>query len=173
MVGISIAVVPVAAAQGSGSPTVSYYGLGIYRPFEITAGPDGALWFTNSNPSSIGSGHDGIGRISTSGAVTGYSGSGITQPEGIAAGSDGALWFTNNGINGIGSSIGRITTSGTVTNFTDTSINRPTAITAGPDGALWFINSGNDSIGRITTAGVGRELHRPEHQRPGVDYGWS
>src|SRR5205807_1069707 len=73
----------------------------------IAAGPDGALWFTNSRNSSIG-------RITTAGTVTNYTGTGISQPEGIAAGPDGALWFTNHK----NSSIGRITTAGTVTNYT-------------------------------------------------------
>ena len=115
------AVVPVSVAQGSGSPAVSSFGLGTERPYDIAAGPDGAMWFTNSSPSSPGSGHDSIGRITTSGAITGYTGTGVDGPEGIAAGPDGAMWFTNQGNN----SIGRITTSGLITNYTGTGINRP------------------------------------------------
>jgi len=72
---------------------------GIDHPEGITAGPDGALWFTSSNNS--------IGRITTSGKISGYTGSGIDLPGSITAGPDGALWFTNFG-NG---SIGRITTT--------------------------------------------------------------
>ncbi len=59
-------------------------------PGGITAGPDGALWFTNT-----GNGGS-IGRITTAGAVTNYTGTGISDPvDMIAAGTDGALWFVN------------------------------------------------------------------------------
>ena len=128
------------AASGAGKIT---YFPGIDEPAGITAGPDGALWFTNGDNNSIG-------RISTTGVVTNYTGTGIDSPDGITAGPDGALWFTNYANN----SIGRITTTGVVTNYTGTGIDTPKGITAGPDGALWFTNSGNNSIGRITTTGV-------------------
>ncbi len=76
----------------------NYTGSGIESPMDITAGPDGNLWFTNS-------GADSVGRISTKGVVTNYNGAGIKNPWGIATGSDGAVWFTNFGNN----SVGRIT----------------------------------------------------------------
>ena len=83
------------------TPVVTnYVNSRIVEPRQIVAGPDGALWFTNS-------GNNSIGRITTSGTVTSYTGTGIKQPGGIAAGPDGALWFTNYGNN----SIGRITTT--------------------------------------------------------------
>jgi hypothetical protein len=57
-------------------------------PYDISAGPDGALWFVLHNP-------DMVGRIATSGTITQFTipTSGST-PAGIAAGSDGALWST-------------------------------------------------------------------------------
>ena len=68
-------------------------------PWDIAAGPDGALWFTEGDGNKIG-------RITTSGGFTEYpvptAGS---APYGIAAGRDGALWFTELG----GNKIGRIT----------------------------------------------------------------
>ncbi len=88
------------------SNTVSNYtATGISYPQGIAAGPDGALWFTNT-------GNNSIGRITTSGTVSNYAGTGVSYPLSIAAGPDGALWFTNYSNN----SIGRITTSGTVSN---------------------------------------------------------
>jgi virginiamycin B lyase len=129
-------------AEDAGLVT-TYTGTGISDPQGITAGPDGALWFTNEGGYSIG-------RITTTGVITNYTGTGIASPGGITAGPDGALWFTNEGNN----SIGRITTAGVITNYTGTGIASPGGITAGPDGALWFTNFGNNSIGRITTAGV-------------------
>ena len=123
----------------------NYTGTGVSSPAEIAAGPDGALWFTNT-------GNDSIGRITTSGTVSNYTGTGISTPEGIAAGPDGALWFTNAG----NASIGRITTGGTVSNYTliDFGFSGPYRIAAGPDGALWFTDAGRSSIGRISTSGT-------------------
>ena len=76
-------------------------GSSIVNPTGITAGPDGALWFTNNGD---GTGTT-IGRITTSATLYSYSGTGIDGPEWITPGPDGALWFTNN----TGNSIGRIT----------------------------------------------------------------
>jgi streptogramin lyase len=57
-------------------------------PADITTGPDGALWFTESHG-------DQIGRITTNGEVTEYP---IPTAGAFAAditvGPDGALWFT-------------------------------------------------------------------------------
>ena len=83
-------------------------------PRNIVAGPDGALWFTNSD-------NNTIGRITTSGQATDYTGPGIDTPWGITPGPDGALWFTNAGNN----SIGRITTAGVVTNYSLTGASTP------------------------------------------------
>jgi streptogramin lyase len=72
------------AASGR-TPTISV-------PAYITAGPDGALWFTNLGNRTN---HGSIGRITTSGKVTIYAGGGIDGPGGITVGLDRALWFTN------------------------------------------------------------------------------
>ena len=125
---------------GGSTPSPSVF-QGQY-PNQITAGPDGAMWFTNVSNNSIG-------RINMSGTVTNYTGPGISHPMAITAGPDGALWFTNNGNN----TIGRITTTGKITTYTGPDIKRPVGIASGPDGAMWFTDSGNESIGRITMAG--------------------
>ena len=98
-------ITPDGTASVFTDPSISF-------PNGITAGSDGALWFTNGN--NIRS-----GRITTDGVVTNYTDPSINFPDGIAEGSDGALWFTN----GDNNSIGRITTDGVVTNYTDPSIN--------------------------------------------------
>ena len=131
----------------------------ISDPRGIAEGPDGAVWFTNAYPGSIG-------RITTDGAVTTYTDPRITYygyPSAITAGPDGALWFTNL----YGNSIGRITTNGEVSVYTSPSINMPAGITAGPDGALWFTNYSGHSIGRITTAGV-----VTAYDDPRISYPW-
>jgi virginiamycin B lyase len=149
------------AAGAAGTPAVSGAGSvtiypGIDSPRGITAGPDGALWFTNY-------GNNSIGRVTTTGKVHLYTGAAIDEPYEITAGPDGALWFTNHGNN----SIGRITTSGKVTHYSGTGIKGPVGITAGPDGALWFTNYGNNSIGRITTTGTVTNYTHPGIDEPG------
>jgi virginiamycin B lyase len=141
-------VTTITVGQPSGPAIANYTAPGISAPEEITSGPDGALWFTNST-------NNTIGRISTSGVVSNFAlpvdGN---EPYGITAGPDGALWFTKPSSEDGNGAIGRISTTGTVSIFADVSINSPNGITTGPDGALWFTDAGNREIGRITTSGA-------------------
>jgi virginiamycin B lyase len=120
---------------------------------DITAGPDGALWFTEPTV-----GHK-IGRITTAGTVAEYAiPTANSSPLGITVGPDGALWFTENS----GNMIGRITTAGTVTEYAIPTPNSgPDGITTGPDGALWFVENLTNNIGRITTSGSVAEYAIP------------
>ena len=127
---------------------------------DITAGPDGALWFTEGEAGKIG-------RITTAGSITEYpilSGGAYSFPGGITAGPDGALWFTEDR-EGPGY-IGRISTAGVITEYLIPSgFSQPMGIAAGPDGALWFTEFGNNGaskIGRITTGGTITEFSTPE-----------
>ena len=120
-------------------------------PQSITAGPDGALWFTELDGQ--------IGRITVAGAIEEFPGPGaIGAANGIVTGSDGNLWFT--GLN----AIGRVCTSvnlpagcaatGIITPYSvPTGGSEPLNITAGPDGALWFTEYYGNNIGRINTSG--------------------
>ena len=115
------------------------------QPVDITAGPDGNLWFAEF----VG---DRIGRITPSGVVTEFS-VGISpsaEPRGIKVGPDGNLWFTEFG----GDRIGRITPSGVVTEFSAgiTTGAGPHVIAVGPDGNLWFTEFYGNRIGRITVS---------------------
>jgi len=112
------------------------------QPSKIAAGPDGALWFTETGASSIG-------RMTVRGEVTEFPlGDGFLA--GISAGPDGALWFTVEDQD----QIGRITTDGQVTRFPlPTRGVWPHGIAAGPDGALWFTERRSNQVGRITTDG--------------------
>ena len=72
---------------------------------DITPGPDGALWFTES-------GADKVGRITTAGVITEFTlPTADTLPGPIVAGADGALWFGEGNTN----KIGRMTTAGVLT----------------------------------------------------------
>ena len=120
-------------------------------PWDITAGPDGNLWFVSKSPAFIG-------RITPDGTITEFS-TGLTagsEPTAITAGPDDNLWFTESANPG---RIGRITTEGEIT---ENSIGLPpnmvpTDITTGPDENIWFTLAGDPgAIGRISTEGVFR-----------------
>lgn len=112
-------------------------------PDAIVIGPDGNVWFTFSNASTVGT-------MTTAGAgLTTYPLSG--PGNGIAVGGDGNLWITENG------KIARVTTGGTVTEFGSLS-SAATQIVSAMDGNLWFIEPGSGTIGRVTTAGVVSEF---------------
>jgi virginiamycin B lyase len=117
----------------------------------ITAGPDDALWYTDSF-------ENRIGRITTAGAISSFPIPSITSgPTGIATGSDGNIWFTEQ----IANKIGRLTPSGTFTEFALAINSQPLSIVAGPDGALWFAEVQTNKIGRITTGGTITEFNVP------------
>jgi streptogramin lyase len=122
------------------------------EPIGITAGPDGALWFTEQATNKIG-------RITTAGAITETviptAGS---KPFSIATGPDGNLWFTESNTG----KIGRITIGGAITEFpTSSATSGPAGIAAGSDGALWFTEASGNNIGRITTSGSVLEFPVP------------
>jgi hypothetical protein len=120
------------------------------QPFFITAGPDGALWFTEFSGNKVG-------RITAAGVTTAEFAIPTpgSEPIVITAGSDGALWFTELS----GNKVGRINTAGAITEFP--AAGEPNGITAGPDGALWFTEFLGNKVGRITTAGAFTEFAIP------------
>jgi len=142
------------------------------EPWGLTAGPDGALWFTTGPDGALWfteGNTNKIGRITTAGAVTAEYPIPTTTsyPWEIVAGPDGALWFTE--LNPpfciafvceappFDGYIERVTTDGV---FTVYNLPAPIGglaspgIVVGSDGALWFAESSNSSVGSITTAGV-------------------
>ena len=148
---------PVAAAPAEGAGIITiYHSPNIHLSTSpesanaITAGPDGALWFTNP-------GNNTIGRITTYGQVTDYAGKGIGNTWVITAGPDGALWAGNWDTN----SISRITTAGKVTTFPGTAIT-PNGIASGL-GFVWYTNwAAPSSIRRITTRGTSTSFTAPD-----------
>jgi virginiamycin B lyase len=141
------------AASSGGAQVITEFPIptAASSPYSIAAGPDGNLWFTESDGNRIG-------RISTAGVVTEFplpnAGS---DPRGITAGPDAALWFTEFA----GNRIGRITISGAVTEFPLTPPSgSPISIVTGSDDALWFTES--NGIGRMTTDGGFSEIPLPD-----------
>jgi len=117
----------------------------------IAAGPDGNLWFTETEERHIG-------RITPAGHVTAFPVPRVAgPPSAITRGPDGNLWFT------AARGIGRITVSGHVTFFRLPRDTQPGAfIISGSDGNLWFTTAGGNGIVRMTVAGRPQAFHVPE-----------
>ena len=122
-----------------------------YSPSQITKGPDGNLWFTNSQASQVGKYI--VGKITTAGAVTIYNTA--DTPIAITAGADGNLWVTES------SNVAKITTSGVETEYPLTINPGYGGITPGPDGNVWFTE--NTTVGYVTPAGVVTEFPRANY----------
>jgi virginiamycin B lyase len=128
---------------------------------DITAGPDGALWFTGVSGE--------VGRITTAGVVTEYATPNFTPPGNssvttITMGPDGNLWFIAQ------NAIGRITPTGSFTSF-DVPGNFYTiaGLTSGPGGNLWFTEQEDGqtadeqpAVGEITPGGVTKLYALPQ-----------
>jgi polyhydroxybutyrate depolymerase len=77
------------------------------EPFDLAAGPDGSVWFTEFRA-------DMIGRISQSGALTQYKvPTADAGPYQIAAGPHGSMWFTEYNT----TKVGRVSPNGNVAEF--------------------------------------------------------
>jgi streptogramin lyase len=158
-----------------------YSALG-YNFGQITAGPDGNLWFINPQNEL----ESQVGKITTKGVITFYTLGDL--PLGITSGPDGNLWLTelthvakvttagveteyalkNGGYTGIVTGpdgniwfsettpgFGMVVPStGVVTEYASLfpSFEFAPSIVSGPDGNLWFTGSFGDNIGRMTTA---------------------
>jgi streptogramin lyase len=132
-------------APASNSNRITYYSATALdadiRPFWITPGPDGNMWFTDTNS-------DRIGRITMKGHIKLFKAETASKPYTIVTGPDGNLWFTEQG-----NQIGRVTTSGAFTEFPiPTPVCYPSGITTGPDGNLWFTEFWGNKIGYIRPA---------------------
>jgi virginiamycin B lyase len=122
------------------------------RPTELTAGPDGYVWFVEQAAGRIGS-------ISPSGTIHSYTiPTANSQPAGITSGPDGALWFTESGAD----KIGRYQPGVGFTEYPiPTAASSPRGITEGPDGDLWFCEAAANQVAKITPGGVVTEYPLP------------
>jgi virginiamycin B lyase len=116
-------------------------------PFDITLGPDGAMWFTDGNV-------PGVGRIDSHGAVIEYT-KGLVPgalPYSIVSGPDGDLWFSD-----ATGSIGNITPEGKIREYSVQNVTnggKPLGVAAAPDGTIWAMVAGPPSLlVRMTAAG--------------------
>lgn len=129
-------------------------------PFGLTAGPDGALWFSEAQTNKIG-------RITPSGKIVEFSVTAGSDPGNIVTGPDKNIWYTEF----TRDYIGRITTRGALNEFpVPTSGAMSLGIAVGPDGNLWFTENHSGNIGRATTSGVVTEFlpHTSNSQPRGI-----
>jgi streptogramin lyase len=103
---------------------------------DITAGPDGNLWFLTNGGKSLNP--DGLAKMTPSGTFTNYP---LADPgllRDIAPGPDGNVWYVRQRPD----KIGRVTPSGVATEFLNGSGRSYEGIAAGPDGAMWVTTAG-------------------------------
>jgi serine/threonine protein kinase/sugar lactone lactonase YvrE len=122
----------------------------------ITAGPDGAIWFTAPNANEIG-------RIAPDGTVRTFGSAATTySPAEIITGPDHNLWFTE----GDGDHIGFMTPSGDSFGGYDAASSPPASMTVGPDGNIWFTQPDSNQIGRLSPQGNFTYFPVPSAGRP-------
>jgi len=152
-------------------------------PWEITSGPDGALWFTEL----LG---NKIGRITTEGVITEFPvPTPASQPNTIRPGPDPnpaddcafqrdslgeagfasrygnfggciselattkTLWFSEQNAN----RLAQITTQGDIFEYSlSTPSSQPGGLVQGTDGAVWFAEFAGNQIGRLDVKSVGK-----------------
>ena len=122
------------------------------RLFALTTGPDGALWWFESDEelNSLGEVRLVTADPATPLDTTTYVLPPGSDPVDLVTGPDGALWFTDSG-RGV---ISRVTVDGQRTDWAiPTPDASPGSIAVGPDGALWFAERKASKLGRITTSG--------------------
>jgi streptogramin lyase len=165
----ALAPLPCSAA----SPTIGCeVSANAVAPTDIVAGPDGAVWFTQS---AGGNPRDGrtwfpasIGRITTTGTYTSYpvpeSASKMPGLDAITVGPDGNLWFTETAVNRIGEITPRavdpaihefpLPAGDRLAPGVGSSITSADTIAAGPGNHIWFTEQGANAIGVMSTSGA-------------------
>jgi streptogramin lyase len=142
-----------------------HFGLDRIQLDGITAGPDGNVWFTDTDAGAIGN-------ITPSGSFTEFvldhTFPNYNLAQGITTGADGNLWFGGL-LNVAGPRIGQITPDGTATRFSipvfdfgDPQEENILGLTAGPDGNVWYNESvypNSQAIGRVTPDGQATALY--------------
>lgn len=114
-------------------------------PAGLAIGPDGNLWFVESQVGKIGVFSPVLRGLLHEYTVP-YT-PGTSQFYNITRGPDGNMWYTDSG----GCRICAINTNGAAAVFPLATGTQPFDITVGPDRALWFTEFNAGKIGRLTT----------------------
>lgn len=139
-----------------GGVTFTEYALptdgGTRHPVDITLGPDGNLWFTDSNGSTIW-------RITPAGALTPFRSE--AAPQGITAATDDALWFAAIG------GVGRVALDGGMQLYALDGGRSWYGIAQGPDMNLWVTGAlAPYALGRLGLDGTMTEFPVPDAGAP-------
>jgi virginiamycin B lyase len=136
-----VAALTAIVSPASAAPRTTPYKLpaDFALPNDLVAGPDGAMWVTDS---SLGR----IWKIAKTGKIRHYD---LGQMPGGITTASGSLWVADSG----GDAIHRVETDGSSTTYPLPAGAFPIDIVQGADGALWFTEGRGDKIGRITTDG--------------------
>ncbi len=111
-------------------------------PFGIVQGPDGNMWFTESNTAT-----NKVAKITPAGVITEFPlPTNNAFPGNIVAAPDGNLWYVDEQ-----NHLGRVTTAGTITQFP---ANDPAGIALGPDNNLWVNEFNGMKVDVYSTAGA-------------------
>jgi virginiamycin B lyase len=129
-------------------------------PGGITAGPDGALWFT------LWPAKPRLGRMSTGGSFSRVATPGVTPEGGLTAGADGFLWFSC--ARSFRREICRldpVTRALAVFRRPPLETDLSLPLTAAPQGGIWFkqpaIDPDREHLFRMSTAGAATEFPTP------------
>jgi streptogramin lyase len=154
LVALGLGSLPSTAAPRAASSPITYFSVTVLqpnaRPFWITPGPDGNMWFTDTNG-------DRIGRITLDGKIKLFKVEKGSKPYTIVAGPDGNLWFTEWRNN----SLGVMDVHGHYLHRypVASSDMSPYGIAVSPDGYIWFTAynfedpSAINRVGRMSTDG--------------------
>lgn len=177
LVAVVLALTAIPAIASAGVESASFYTLPpATHAYSMTAGPEGAIWFTGAHSSGYGSSSSIVGRVKEGGEVTIFDLPSKRTAKEIVAGPDGNLWFTETFHNRAGYTvlrIGRMTPSG---NFNEYEIGNYVGgsggIATGPDGNLWFVSvywqkgRKKQAIGRIGVSGKLKRFPLPPRSGP-------
>jgi len=168
---LSVTMLPVGARATTGAVTTyalptSLYGTNV--AWELAPGPDGQLWFTETDNDQVSPYYWHLGRLDRSGAYSDFRVAKQVNAPGsrsttITRGPDGNIWFARIG------SVGKVTATYSLTQYSVPNATSPASIIAGLHNDLWFIESGGapGSIARMTTDGVLSEFPIAQGIRPG------
>jgi streptogramin lyase len=163
---IVLALPALASADPLGSSTIYKTGLrSTAFPINITAGPDGNVWFNDYKLFS--SGVAAMGRVKPSGEITEFLQNADAAPKltglnagsepiAVATGPDGKLWFTDRSLSAPAIGVINPASPETAEEFSiegngGNEGSNPQGIVAGPDGNLWFADASEEkpAIGMI------------------------
>jgi streptogramin lyase len=125
------------------------------QPSDITAGPDGNLWFTTGCGAPCY-----IGKMTTTGTLTRNPLLAHHPTSGITVGPDGNIWYSMSG-----SALGRMSTSGRYSEGPLPAESQAGNVTAGPDGNLWLADWGTNKISKVVPT--------PIESDPSPQPGWT